>query len=121
MAKSKGFKFGKPKETVTIRFAEDHACYGLEIVVQKRVPIGVILGAQAGDFARTIEPFIKRIVSWNLTDEDDNPVPVSRAAFDEEFDSEAGAAVLYGWIEAVTGAGAPLDEPSPDESTSEPG
>ncbi len=113
--KKKGFKFGKPKEKVTISFAEDHALHGLEIVVQKRVPVGVILGASSGDLARAIEPFISRIEAWNLED-DDGAVPVSRAAFDERFSIEDASAVIGGWVEAVTNT-APLDEPSSEDSS----
>lgn len=121
MAKKKGFRFGKAQERVTIAFAEDHALYGLEIEVEKRVPIGVVLGASAGDVARAIEPLIKRITSWNLED-DDGPVPVTRAAFDEQFDLEAAGALISAWMEVVTGsATAPLGEPSTDSASSDGG
>jgi hypothetical protein len=111
MAKTKGFRFGKASEKVTISFAQDHALSGLEIVVEKAVPVGVVLGASAGDVPRAIEPLIARIISWNLEDSDGNPVPVSRKAFDELFDLEAAGQVATAWVEAVVGVSGPLEQP----------
>lgn len=122
MAKSKGFRFGKAKEQVTIQFAEEHALHGLEIVVEKRVPIGVVLGASSGQVARAIEPLIKRIVSWNLEDDAGNAIPVSREAFDECFSLDDTGALIDAWIGAVTGgASAPLGQPSAATTSSESG
>ena len=101
MTKVKGFKFGKKADTVTIQFAEGHALHGIEVVVEKGIPIGVVLGASSGNISRAVEPLIKRIVSWNVED-DAGPVPVSREAFDECFDIENATALIGAWIEAVT-------------------
>lgn len=102
MAKIKGFKTGKNnKEIVAIRFAETHDLHGLEIDVQKRVPIGVLLGAQAGDLGGALRPLVKRIVRWNLTDDADAEVAVSIDAFGDHFDQEETTAILSAWVEAV--------------------
>jgi hypothetical protein len=117
VAKVKGFKLGKSAEKVTIQFGEGHALHGIEVVVERRVPIGVVLGASAGDIARAIEPLISRIVSWNLLDDDDNPVPVSRAAFDAQFDIEQATELVGGWLTTVAGTAAPLGQPSKNGSS----
>lgn len=115
MAKSKGFKTGKNNtELVKIRFAEGHDLHGLEIDVQKRVPIGVIFGAQAGDLAGALRPMVKRIRRWNLVDDDDNDAPITVEAFGEQFDDAEATAIVQAWIQAVSGVSDPLEEPSSD-------
>lgn len=102
MAKTKGFKTGKnSREIVAIRFAEGHDLHGLEIDVEKRVPVGVLLGAQSGDFARALDPFITRIVRWNLEDDAGEPVPVGREGFDTQFDTTEAGELLRAWVKAV--------------------
>jgi len=116
MAKQNGFKFAKAKDVVKIKFAEDHDLFGLEVHVEKRVPIGVILGATEGNLAQAIKPLIKRIVWWNLEDED-GPLPVSREAFDEQFDVQSATALVGAWASAVMEVSAPLDQPSSEGSS----
>lgn len=112
MAKSKGFKTQKAEAVVNIAFAEGHQLHGLEIVARRRVPVGVVLGATAGNIARALDPFIKAIVSWNLVDEQDNPLPVTAEVFGEELDAEEATAVLSAWVEAVAGVSSPLEQQS---------
>lgn len=110
MAKVKGFKAGKgPQRTAKIEFAEGHKLHGLEMEVELRVPVGVLLGATSGNVSQAIKPFIQRVKSWNLTDDDDQPIPVSEEAFGEAFDTEESAALLGAWVEAV-GVPTPLEE-----------
>lgn len=117
MAKKMFKTGGGPQKTATIKFAEGHALHGIEVDVQLRVPIGVILGASSGDFAAALKPFVKRIVSWNLKDDDDQPVPVSLESFGEHFDVTETAALLAAWVEVVTQPSTPLGE-SPSDTTS---
>ena len=117
MAKQNGFKFKKSEDVVKIKFAEDHALYGMEVHVEKRVPIGVVLGATAGDLSRAINPLVKRITWWNLQDEAGAPVPVSREAFEEQFDVASATALVGAWATAVMEVSAPLEEPSSDGSS----
>jgi hypothetical protein len=115
MAKTKGFKTGKgPQKTAEITFAEGHPLHGLHMEVQLRVPVGVILGASSGNIAQAVTPFVKRIVSWDLKDEDDNEVPVSIEAFGEHFDVSEATELVKAWVEAVTN---PLEDESSDSST----
>ena len=115
MAKTKGFKTGKgPQKTAEITFAEGHALHGISVQVQLRVPVGVILGASSGNIAQAVNPFIQRIVAWNLTDDDDNPVPVNVETFGEHFDVSETTEMVKAWVEAVTN---PLAEASSDSST----
>lgn len=130
MAKSKGFQKGQrgqgfkriPEgDPVPIKFAPDHRLHGLEILIKRRVPAGVLLGLRSGDPARAIDPFISQIISWNLEDNGE-PIPVSRAAFDDEFDVEEAFELINEWAEGVAAAvTAPLEQPSPEESTSSSG
>lgn len=105
MAKTKGFKTGKKNKEevgiVEIRFAEGHDLYGLEIDVQRRVPVGVLIGAQSGDLGAALAPLVKRIVRWNLQDDQDSDLPVSLESFGAQFDSTETSAILAGWVEAV--------------------
>lgn len=112
MGKAKGFKTGKGQQkTAEITFAEGHRLHGISVEVQLRVPVGVVLGASSGDISRALKPFIKRIVAWNVLDDDDSPVPVSEEAFGEHFDMEETGALLSAWVEVVTQS-APLSEQS---------
>lgn len=114
MAKSKFKTGGGPKRTATIQFERGHALHGIEVEVELRVPIGVILGASSGEFATALKPFVKRIVRWNLTDDDGADVPVSLEAFGENFDVTETAALLAAWVEVVTQPSTPLGASSSD-------
>jgi hypothetical protein len=111
MAKKKGFRTGQGlQRTAHLTFEEGHVLHGLEVDVKLRVPVAVMLGASAGNFAQAIEPIIGRITGWNLEDEKGEPVPVSRDAFAEHFDSEEATSLIRAWVEAATQAPAPLDD-----------
>jgi len=107
VAKKKGFRPSRVSDgTLTVRFDVGHRLHGLEIEIERRVPIGIVLNAN--DLTKALPPLIKRIVSWNLTDDDDNPIPPSVEAFGDEFDIEETSAIIGAWQEAMTQPGAPL-------------
>lgn len=110
---AKGYQH-KPEEPelATVDFAPGHRMHGLEIRVRLRVPVGVILGAVAGDVSRAMKPFLKQVESWNLEDADGNPVPFSLEAFEETFDTGEAGEILAGWVQSVAGLTTPLVEPS---------
>lgn len=114
--KPKGFKTsGADQGTVTISFAEDHRLHGLEIEIQRRVPVGVLLAGN--DLGAALRPLVKRIVAWNLTDEDDEPVKPSVDAFGENFDLEETQSIVEAWGEAMTKPGGPLSPSSNGTTT----
>ncbi|WP_143591555.1 hypothetical protein [Thermoactinospora rubra] len=64
------------------------------------------------EFLELLREFGKYLVSWNLHDEDDRPVPCTPdefVALDPRFVRE----VLDQWAEALVGVSAPLDGSSP--------
>lgn len=114
--KPKGFKTtGADQGTINISFAEDHRLYGLEIEIQRRVPVGVLMAGN--DLGAALRPLVKRIVSWNLTDDDDAPVKPSIEAFGEHFDLEETQSIVEAWGEAMTKPGGPLSLPSKGTAT----
>lgn len=71
--------------------------------------------------AKLFEAFVGIILSWNLEDEADQPVPVSvEALYDQDLDFVK--AVSEAWSSAMAGVAAPLEpsssdgEPSPEAS-----
>lgn len=116
MAKTKGFRPSRVSDgTITVRFEEGHRLYGLEIEIERRVPIGIVLNAN--DMTKALPPLIKRIVSWNLTDDDGEPLAPSLDSFGETFDLEETSAIVMGWAEAMTQPGAPLGPQSAEPSS----
>lgn len=111
MAKSKGFKPRSAEGSVTITFAEGHRLHGIEVEVERRIPIGVVIGATAGDFSKALRPFVKRITAWNLVDDDGQPITVSMEAFEEQFDAAEAGALLTAWVEVATQPSVPLGQP----------
>lgn len=57
--------------------------------------------------------FAGALMSWNLEDDDDKPVPANVDGLYSQ-DLELCTAVVTAYIHAVSGVAAPLDQPSPD-------
>lgn len=65
------------------------------------------------DPAETFGWFIAALISWNLEDEDGQPMPHTVDAL-LALDPEYTRAIIGGWVDAVTGVSAPLGAPSND-------
>ncbi|GAA2209314.1 hypothetical protein GCM10009850_047720 [Nonomuraea monospora] len=62
--------------------------------------------------AELLERFADVLVSWNLEDEDDQPVPATlEGLLDQDIDFVMR--IIMAWADAVSGVPAPLPEPSP--------
>ena len=121
MAKTKGFHTGQGDRVAHINFAEGHRLHGIEMDVKLRVPVGAIMAAMGGDISGALQPFVKRIISWNLEDDDGNPVPISLKSFGENFDMQESQDLVGAWAEAVAQPSGPLDGASKSGSTSASG
>lgn len=110
-----GFK--APKRTATIRFDEDSPYYGAEIEMRLNVPMSVVFELQRANNETTDQAeLLQRIgdvalVSWNVTDDDDNPLPANgRGLLAQPPDFIWG--ILGAWQEAMTTPSVPLEQPS---------
>jgi hypothetical protein len=68
-------------------------------------------------FRRMLDMFAGVLVSWNLEDEDGEPVPATREELGRE-DPGFVFDVIVKWMEAVAGVSAPLSETSSSGETS---
>lgn len=109
--------FRPKRRTLKIRFASDHPLHGLEIEA-KSASLGEMLdlGLRVPD-----EEFIKYITSWNLDDEDGQPMEISVESL-RTLDVVYVRDIKTTWIDMMTGTvSGPLDESSnagePSEAT----
>lgn len=65
------------------------------------------------DMEEVFGEFAKVLVSWNLEDEDGEPVPTTYEGL-MSYDFQFVLAVVLGWMQAVAGVPTPLDRPSRD-------
>lgn len=77
--------FREPESTVTIRYKEGHKYHGLEATLRS-LPISEYAAGlgwygddQEWSDGETLERFYRSLISWNLTDDQDQPIPVSEA------------------------------------------
>jgi hypothetical protein len=118
-----GFKAGP--RTVTVRFGEGHPFHGAEARV-RLMSFGewetIAEAEQAGEQS-AMEEFAKRLVSWNLTDEDDQEIPATGEGL-RLVDVQLVVALKNAWIQSLNGVhdadplpqSSPSGEPSPVES-----
>ena len=114
-----GFK--APKKLYRLTF-QDPSYQGLEIVATS-VPMETMLWVQslgnrvneiaqsADGLRRMVDVMVGAILSWNLEDDDDRPLPVnaeSLLAQDPAFVSD----IMVAWSAAITGVSGPLGEGS---------
>lgn len=109
-----GFKAGP--RTVTVRFAEGHEFHGAEARA-RLMSFGeweaIVEADQSGDQS-AMEEFAKRLVSWNLTDDDDQPIPASREGL-RQVDVRLVIALKDAWVQSLNGVhdADPLSQSSP--------
>ena len=104
--------------TITLAFEEGDEYHGLEVRM-RGMSIGDWLqaagldGGDGDDAAATMRRFFTHLVSWNLEDENGQPIPVADAP---NRDSRMIRRLNNEWIEALTGVR--KSDPLPDGSTS---
>lgn len=76
--------FREPESTITIRFETGHRYHGLEATCTS-LTIGEYAegmawyGGDGWQDGETLDRFYKALIAWNLTDANDQPIPVSEA------------------------------------------
>lgn len=68
----------------------------------------------AGFIKALLPEMIAVIKSWNLEDEEGNPVPVSAEGLMHEFELKQVGDIISAWLDVYAGVSAPLDQPSDD-------
>lgn len=112
-----GFKRGK---VYNLKFQEDSEFYGFE--VQCRPPSIDALayaaemkggGMAIVEFRKLLEYFADTLISWNLEDENDEPVAPTYENVCKQ-DQSMLEAIVDAWYDGVTGIDDPLGQPSGD-------
>jgi hypothetical protein len=111
-----GYK-GTPR-TVHIVFAQGHEHHGAEARA-RRMSLGEWEAVVESDEDNALEEFTKRLVSWNLTDDDDQPIPPTAEGI-RKCDTSLVRALKDAWLQSIAGVHAadPLSESSPSGETS---
>lgn len=106
-----GYK-GTPR-TVKIQFAEGHEHHGAEARA-RRMSLGEWEAILEGDDDNAVAEFAKRLVSWNLTDDDEQPIPATTEGL-RLVDTSLVTALKEAWLQSITGVHAadPLPQSSP--------
>ncbi|MFI2632633.1 hypothetical protein ACH5A2_19875 [Streptomyces collinus] len=115
-----GYK-GTPR-TVKIQFAEGHEHHGAEARA-RRMSLGEWEAIIESDEDNALAEFGARLVSWNLTDDDDQPIPATPEGM-RQVDTSLVTALKTAWLQSIVGVhsadplpqSSPSGEPSPVES-----
>lgn len=117
-----GFK--AKKKLYKLIFADEDMA-GLEVTMTS-VPMGDLMSLQQLDpkraandpaeFRELLGIFAGAMLSWNLVDDNDQPVPITVDAFLKQ-DIDFIFAIIDAWSTAVAGVSAPLDGGSTDGAT----
>lgn len=116
-----GFRLSK--KTARIKF-EGTDYDGAEVVVNLSLSIEQMFRIQdllsGGDVIEGFRDFGDIVlVSWNLEDDDGNPIPANGEGYVSMRDRNFHGVVMERWVEAINGVPVPLESPSPSGSTSE--
>ncbi|GGU13294.1 hypothetical protein [Streptomyces violascens] len=115
-----GFQFKAPR--INLAFEPDHDYHGLEVTLRKLNlqefldinGIGDVEDMHAGHQLRTMG---EKLLSWNLEDEDGQPVPATVDGVLRQ-DKDLMIAICSAWLDALRGVSAPLEQSSPDTGPS---
>ncbi|MET7452538.1 hypothetical protein ABZT03_11690 [Streptomyces sp. NPDC005574] len=113
-----GFKAGV--RAITIQFAEGHPYHGAEARV-RGMSIGEYMaatgldGSDGDDAATSMKRFGERLLSWNLDDDDEQPIPATEAGL-AQIDQGLARALQNAYVEAIIGVH--TGDPLPQTSTS---
>lgn len=113
-----GYK--RTKKVYNLQFA-DPDMEGLEVKTHA-MPVGELLGmadvldhmekATIEDVNQLLATFSEVLVSWNLENDDDQPIPANLDGLKGQ-DQEFVFSIVMSYVNAVSGVPAPLDGPSP--------
>jgi len=107
-------------KNITIRFAEGHEYHGVEAITRGmtygewEVAAGLDGGDGDTDGGVSVKRFVDHLVSWNLEDEKDQPIPPTMDAV-KTIDKDLIAALNNAWVQSLIGVhdADPLPESSP--------
>jgi hypothetical protein len=107
-------------KTYLVEFDEDHEFHGAEarlsgITYAEWEQMTGLDGGDGDDTgAKTVQRFVDHLVSWNIEDAQDQPVPTTLAGA-KSLDHDLVAALSNAWIQTLTGVhdADPLPESSP--------
>lgn len=85
----------------------------------KSVSLGDALDLDELPIAEQLASLADALTSWDLLDDDDQPIPCDLAGL-RSLEFGHAKTILTGWIKAITAVAAPLEKPSPNGGTSEP-
>ena len=110
--------FREPDSTITVRFKPGHPYHGLEATLHSMTidEYSRALGWDGGEGdgqGQTLERFYKALISWNLTDSQDQPIPIDAA---RSRDKRLILALNNAWVNTLTGV--PDTDPLPEPSAS---
>jgi hypothetical protein len=112
-----GFK--AKKKLYRLTFADDTDMAGLQVTMTS-VSMGTLLWLQemsengaevaqdAAAFRKVVEVFVGAMLSWNLEDDDDTPVPVTVDGVLAQ-DPDFMMSIIAAWTKAISGVTDPLD------------
>jgi hypothetical protein len=118
---------GYKRKSYVLRWPEDHVHHGLVVklrglsikdlnIVQSMRGIKSEEDLNGDIFGQVLGVLAARIIEWNLTDDDDTPLPHTASALAEE-DFGMVTDIITAWTKAVTGVSAPLDARSTSGET----
>jgi|SRR5881397_3003924 len=107
-------------KTYLLQFEDGHEYHGAEARLRgiSYAEWEEMTGLDGGDGddngAKSVQRFVDHLISWNIQDEDDKPVPTTLAAV-KSLDHDLVAALNNAWISTLTGVHAadPLPQSSP--------
>jgi hypothetical protein len=108
--------------TIKLVFEPGDEYHGLEVTMRSMsiaewLQASGLDGGDGDNVNATMQRFYKALIAWNLTDSDDQPIPVADAP---NRDSRMIRRLNNAWIDALTGVhkADPLPEPSSSGETS---
>lgn len=107
------------RRKITVRFEEPNEFAGFEAVLRGKSLAGFLALTGIGEVDQSsisdqLQDMAHSLISWNLEDEDGNPVPVTPEAVFEQ-DQELMLALGKGWIDGLgAGVSVPLEQSSTD-------
>jgi hypothetical protein len=118
---------GYKRKLYTLKWGEDHELHGLEVTTKglsieklvelmklaASIPAEKDVETAAATGGRLFGEFAKRLVAWNLEEDDGAPVPATaEGVADQDFDFMLG--VVTAWMDAVASVDTPLPKSSPN-------
>ncbi len=93
--------FNAAPRTVRIDFSPDHPYHGAEARI-RHMSLGEWEAVIESDDDSAVEEMAKRLVSWNFTDDNDEPIPATREGL-RQVDTSLVTALKMAWIQSLTG------------------